>query len=186
MTIQILMSDTGGGHRASANALRDALQSLYATSSSTSAEQQQQQQPPRIQIECDIVDIYSDYGNVWPYTNYPQLYKLLAAHPWSWELFYWFGATPLGLAVNEFLLQLFCYDSFQQCLRRPQPTTGRRADLVVSVHPLTNSLPLQILRQLDAADGRHHHQKTTTPFCTVVTDLGSAHPTWFCPGYVHP
>ena len=28
-TIQILMSDTGGGHRASANALRDALDVLY-------------------------------------------------------------------------------------------------------------------------------------------------------------
>jgi 1,2-diacylglycerol 3-beta-galactosyltransferase len=185
LTIQILMSDTGGGHRASAQALRDAVQSLYNNNnkdSSTKNSAGAEQQMPR--IECDIVDIYSDYGNVWPYNEYPQLYKLLAANPWSWAIFYWLGATPLGLAVNELLLQLFCYDSFQQCLQRLQPTTGRRADLVVSVHPLTNSLPLKILRQLDAAEGRHHHQNTTTPFCTVVTDLGSAHPTWFCPGYV--
>jgi hypothetical protein len=44
-TIQILMSDTGGGHRASANALQDAFDVLY---------------PGKIQ--CDIVDVYTDYG----------------------------------------------------------------------------------------------------------------------------
>ena len=41
-TVQILMSDTGGGHRASANALRDAFDVLH---------------PGKIQ--CDIVDIYT-------------------------------------------------------------------------------------------------------------------------------
>lgn len=41
-TIQILMSDTGGGHRASANALRDAFDVLH---------------PGKIQ--CDIVDIFT-------------------------------------------------------------------------------------------------------------------------------
>jgi hypothetical protein len=46
-TVQILMSDTGGGHRASANALEDALQLLY---------------PGKFDI--DIVDIYTDYGPV--------------------------------------------------------------------------------------------------------------------------
>jgi hypothetical protein len=176
MSIQILMSDTGGGHRASANALRDALRTLPYGGDN---------------IQCDIVDLYADYGNVWPYTSYPQLYKLLASYPWSWALFYWFGTTDLGLAMNDFLLRLACRDTFRQCLARIQPTTGRRADLIVSVHPLTNSLPLEIVRQLDQEDdekhrGRgggttdHHH----TPFCTVVTDLGSAHPTWFCDGYV--
>jgi hypothetical protein len=174
-TIQILMSDTGGGHRASANALRDALRTL----------------PYGDNIQCDIVDLYADYGNIWPYTSYPQLYKLLASYPWSWAIFYWFGTTDLGLAMNDFLLRLACRDTFRQCLARIQPSTGRRADLIVSVHPLTNSLPLEIVRQLDQEDdekrkrkGRttdHHHH---TPFCTVVTDLGSAHPTWFCDGYV--
>lgn len=170
-TIQILMSDTGGGHRASANALRDALRTLPDGGGD--------------RITCDIVDLYADYGNVWPYTSYPQLYKLLASYPWSWALFYWFGATDLGLAVNDFLLRLACRDTFRQCLARIQPSTGRRADLVVSVHPLTNALPLEIVRQLDQDDekrGRRGQQKT--PFCTVVTDLGSAHPTWFCDGYV--
>jgi hypothetical protein len=60
-TIQILMSDTGGGHRASANALRDALDSLY---------------PGKIQ--CDIVDIFTDYGPMWPFNDYVGLYKFMA------------------------------------------------------------------------------------------------------------
>lgn len=53
-TVQILMSDTGGGHRASANALRDAFDVLH---------------PGKIQ--CDIVDIYTDYGP-FPYNSYVQ------------------------------------------------------------------------------------------------------------------
>lgn len=60
-TIQILMSDTGGGHRASANALRDAFDSLY---------------PGKIQ--CDIVDIFTDYGPMWPFNDYVGLYKFMA------------------------------------------------------------------------------------------------------------
>jgi hypothetical protein len=53
-TVQILMSDTGGGHRASANALRDAFEVLHPG-----------------KIACDIVDIYTDYGP-WPYNSYVQ------------------------------------------------------------------------------------------------------------------
>ena len=53
-TVQILMSDTGGGHRASANSLRDAFDVLHPG-----------------KIECDIVDIYTDYGP-WPYNSYVQ------------------------------------------------------------------------------------------------------------------
>jgi hypothetical protein len=53
-TVQILMSDTGGGHRASANALRDAFEVLHPG-----------------KITCDIVDIYTDYGP-WPYNSYVQ------------------------------------------------------------------------------------------------------------------
>lgn len=152
------MSDTGGGHRASANAIRDALQRLHGD-----------------RIQCDIVDIYTEYGPIWPYNDYPNQYKMLAANPWSWELFYKFGTTEIGMAINEFLLNLICYTAFQHCLQRGKP---RRADMVVSVHPLTQGVPLKIIRRLDATEGRE------TPFCTVVTDLGSAHPTWFHPGYV--
>lgn len=162
-TIQILMSDTGGGHRASANALRDAFDVLY---------------PNRIQ--CDIVDIYTDYGPFWPYNDYVAMYKLMAANPWMWDLFYSFGNTEFGLWLNDLLLELFCFEPFKKCLGRDSGDTNKRADMVVSVHPLTQELPLKILAELDS--GTRNVSSRTTPFCTVVTDLGSAHATWFNPG----
>jgi len=155
-TIQILMSDTGGGHRASANALRDAFDKLH---------------PGRISV--DIVDIYTDYGPFWPYNDYVRMYKLLAKYSWSWGILYHFGATPIGMFLNRVLLETFCTESFTKCLERPS-ATGQRADMVVSVHPLCQDVPLKILETLE-------NGSRTTPFCTVVTDLGSAHPTWFHP-----
>ncbi|MFH1084918.1 MAG: glycosyltransferase [Chloroflexota bacterium] len=44
-------------------------------------------------------------------------------------------------------------------------------DLVVTVHGFANHLPLRVLRK----SGRAH-----VPFVTVVADLVSAHPVWFC------
>ena len=176
-TVQILMSDTGGGHRASAIALQDAFNTLYSTTTTNT------------KIECDIVDIYTEYGPVWPYNDYVSIYKYMAAHPWMWKLLYEFGQSDFGLWFNQFMLEWWCTEAFTKCLARiPPPTTAdrtttmtrRRADLIISVHPLTQDLPLKIVSKLDHLDGS---STRTTPFVTVVTDLGSAHPTWFHPGY---
>lgn len=165
INVQILMSDTGGGHRASANALRDAFDILHPG-----------------KFNCDIVDIYSDYGNMWPYTDYPALYKIMAKYSFLWDIFYHFGETPFGLWLNEFLLDAFCFNSFKECLSRPSsPNTSKRADMVVSVHPLCQDIPLKALSSLDTNGESRDPLSRTTPFVTVVTDLGSAHPTWFNP-----
>ena len=199
-TIQILMSDTGGGHRASAIALQDAFRTLYPPSSNTNTNTN------RI-IHCDIVDIYTEYGPVWPYNDYVSIYKYMAAHPWMWKLLYEFGQSTFGLWFNQVMLELFCTDAFAKCIERIPPSPlievnnnktppllrqKRRADMVISVHPLTQDLPLKILSKLDQQnqnqnDNLHNGRprtSTKTPFVTVVTDLGSAHPTWFNPGYV--
>merc|ERR1712194_964051 len=84
VTVQILMSDTGGGHRASANALVDALDYLYPG-----------------KFECDIVDIYMKYGPFWPYNDMVRMYKLMAEYPWTWDLFYRFGEPEFGLELNK-------------------------------------------------------------------------------------
>lgn len=199
-TIQILMSDTGGGHRASANALRDAFNVLHET------------EPARfpVPIQCDIVDIYTDYGPFFPYNQYVALYKIMAEYPFLWKWFYEFGSTPFGLWLNDAMLELTCFGPFQECLTRdplnidkvpdrsdksnvmygqgpPELVTaygkhnGPRADMVVSVHPLCQELPLKILNSLDT-NGASRSEGRTTPFVTVVTDLGGAHPTWFNPG----
>ena len=190
-TIQILMSDTGGGHRASAIALQDAFNTLYPPppSSSTSSSSTSSSSSTKTKIQCDIVDIYTEYGPIWPYNNYISIYKYMAAHPWMWKLLYEFGQSDFGLWFNQFMLELFCTEAFTKCISRIPPISDnglpghspqRRADMIISVHPLTQDLPLKILSQLD----NQENGQRTTPFVTVVTDLGSAHPTWFNPGYV--
>ncbi len=44
-------------------------------------------------------------------------------------------------------------------------------DLIVSVHPLMQHIPLRVLR----ARGLLHK----IPFTTVITDLSTCHPTWY-------
>lgn len=92
-TIQILMSDTGGGHRASANALRDAFDELYPG-----------------QIEVDIVDIFTDYGPFFPFDAFVPIYKILAEYPFLWGWTFYSGATPLGLWFNELVLEVRVVD----------------------------------------------------------------------------
>jgi hypothetical protein len=218
-TVQILMSDTGGGHRASANALRDAFDVLhpgkfevgraacpccrtrrslsaygfirgvsFAFSSSIAAVLLLVRCPPvpvllsgALFFQVDIVDLYTEYGPFWPYNDYVEMYKRMAANPWSWEAFYRLGSSDLGMCVNAVLLEAFCFEAFAECLSRPVGSTGRRADMVVSVHPLCQDVPLRILPYLDSERRTRDFEARTTPFCTVVTDLGSAHPTWFHP-----
>ena len=158
------MSDTGGGHRASANALRDALDVLYPG-----------------KFECDIVDIYTDYGPFWPFNGVVAGYKLMAKYSIFWDLFYHSGETEFGLWLNELLLDVFCHEPFKKCLERPSGSTGKRADMVVSVHPLCQNPTLKILTDLDTNGESRDRTKRETPFVTVVTDLGGASKTWFSP-----
>jgi hypothetical protein len=187
-TVQILMSDTGGGHRASANAIRDALDVLHPGT-----------------FQCDIVDIYTDYGPFWPYNDYVAMYRLMSKYSWMWDFFYRFGETDIGLWLNEVLLTTFCYEPFKDCMNRMSGSTQKRADMVISVHPLCQDIPLKILAELDGKDDATTINTASllspsslsssssslplplpskTPFVTVVTDLGGAHKTWFNPGYV--
>lgn len=161
-TVQILMSDTGGGHRASANAIRDALDVLHPG-----------------KFECDIVDIYTEYGPFWPIDSYPAMYKIMAEYSFLWQYFFEFGETDFGLWLNEVLLDVFCFGPFKDCLNRPSGSSNKRADMIVSVHPLCQDTPLKILAELDSNGSSRDPRVRTTPFVTVVTDLGGAHKTWF-------
>ena len=50
--------------------------------------------------------------------------------------------------------------------------------MVMSVHPLCLSLPLKVLSSLDTDGTSRSMGARTTPFVTVETDLGGAHPSW--------
>mmetsp|Transcript_14506 Transcript_14506/g.31893 ORF Transcript_14506/g.31893 Transcript_14506/m.31893 type:complete len:358 (-) Transcript_14506:153-1226(-) len=60
-----------------------------------------------------------------------------------------------------------CEERIRKRIRSHDP------DVVISVHPLMNGAPQAACRRISAENGR------PLPFFTVVTDLGSAHCTWF-------
>ncbi|CAM9567145.1 unnamed protein product, partial [Ectocarpus sp. 13 AM-2016] len=149
--ILILMSDTGGGHRASSQALNAALENLYGD-----------------QIHTDIVDIWTEYGR-FPFAEAVRTYKFLGKRPFLWKLSYDMARFPPTRRWAEVLANLTCHRSFRSCLEKYEP------DLVVSMHPLCHHVPLRVLKRIREDTGKE------IPFATVVTDLGSAHPTWFDP-----
>jgi hypothetical protein len=81
-----------------------------------------------------------------------------------WRSFYYSSQN----VVSEFSWFVWtlatCGPGFRRCIDEYEP------DMVISLHPLCQNLPLHILRKERRAD---------TPFVTVCTDLGSCHPGWF-------
>eukprot|EP01055_Gregarina_sp_Pseudo9_P005546 Gregarina_sp_Pseudo_9__5545@NODE_735_length_2295_cov_5_577571_g691_i0_p1_GENE_NODE_735_length_2295_cov_5_577571_g691_i0NODE_735_length_2295_cov_5_577571_g691_i0_p1_ORF_typecomplete_len663_score110_03MGDG_synth/PF06925_11/4e43Glyco_tran_28_C/PF04101_16/0_22Glyco_tran_28_C/PF04101_16/4_4e14Glyco_trans_1_3/PF13528_6/1_2e02Glyco_trans_1_3/PF13528_6/0_0083Glyco_trans_1_4/PF13692_6/0_019Glycos_transf_1/PF00534_20/0_12_NODE_735_length_2295_cov_5_577571_g691_i01102098 len=150
--ILILLSDTGGGHRASAGAIQDALTHLYGADA----------------IEIIILDIWTDYGR-WPFNSFVSVYRFASENPWCWKMMYESSRSPISRSL--FLSSGYAVSggNFASVFEELRP------DLVISVHPLCQHVPLQIMQEL--------HQKInyTAPFVTIVTDLGGCHPTWFHP-----
>lgn len=145
----MLISDTGGGHRASAQAMEAMLDRLRPGG-----------------LDVDIVDVFTKYCP-WPYNSFVPSYQVMAKNPWMWQATWHLTALAPVMVVLDALSRLACQSAFTQCIREHRP------ELVVSLHPLTQYLPLLVLDEL--ADG----EQRTVPFATVVTDLGSAHPWWF-------
>jgi len=144
--VLILMSDTGGGHRASAEAIRDAFYERYSG-----------------RFQVDMVDLWIEHTPP-PLNQVPKAYRFLVDDvPWLYRFIYEVGekpqlVEPLMKATARFL----------------QPFVGRAIgehspDLIVSVHPLMQEIPLQVLARIG--------QKV--PFFTVVTDLVTIPPVWF-------
>jgi 1,2-diacylglycerol 3-beta-galactosyltransferase len=147
--VLFLISDTGGGHRASALAVRDALEELYPGA-----------------FECVVHDIWT-HNSTWPMNTCVDGYRYLAKRPWLWRLCWQFSVFPLSRGATTLACQAVgVVDRFEACFAAEQPS------LVVSMHPLLQDLPLKALAKLGQGTRR-------VPFVTVVTDLGSAHPHWF-------
>ena len=70
--VLMLMSDTGGGHRASANALKQALLARY-------------------NVQVDLLDIWTAAG-VFPWSSSPRAYSYMGKRPMIWRAFF-YGAT---------------------------------------------------------------------------------------------
>jgi len=146
----ILFSDTGGGHRASAQAVVAAFERAY---------------PGRYEFE--LLDIWR-FHSVKPFNTLVETYQFAAKNPWVWELMYVNADFPITRFIFQELGSTFSFKKFQAILEEKAP------DLVISVHPLCQNLPLRVLKAM--GKGRRE-----IPFVTIVTDLGGAHPTWFDP-----
>lgn len=145
--VLLLISDTGGGHRASADALSAALHDMYSG-----------------QVETRIVDFWTEIAGR-PFDKFPEGYSFLAKNPPLWRMAWQYGRFPLTRRFTEEISNACANSSFKSALEVYRP------HLIVSVHPLTQFIPLRVINALPL--------EQRPVFVTVCTDLGGAHPTWF-------
>ena len=160
--VLILISDTGGGHRASAEALAQVLALRHGDA-----------------VETSIVDVWTEFGP-WPWRNMVPYYRELAKRPqlW-WAHFKATSSTPTAYFMSQ-LMSAVASRGFEACMREHVP------DVVVSMHPLCQAVPIKVLRtmyrrELESAAAVHKRAVPRVPFVTVVTDLATPHPFWLHP-----
>jgi len=151
LRVLFLSADTGGGHRASAESLAKQFQLHFPGTT------------------YDLFDIWSNV-TVNPYRKIVPAYKHLSAHPRQWKFLYHLSNTR----PYEFLMDMHtlatCYSQIRSQIE------AYDVDVVVSVHPTMNYLPMYCLKKM-----AEENLSDRLPFFTVVTDLGAGHCTWFQP-----
>jgi 1,2-diacylglycerol 3-beta-galactosyltransferase len=125
--ILILMSKTGGGHLASAQAIQATFAELYGT-----------------KVEATVVDLLMDYLP-WPMREAPKSYGWIANRtPWLWSTLYRAGHTSwIADPIIEATVRLSATSIMEMFVHY-------RPDLVISVHPLVQDLALHALERLRA------------------------------------
>lgn len=116
-------------------------------------------------IESTITDIWTDHAT-WPYRRFVPWYAIAAKRTYLWRIIWYYGRFWPSRKAQEVATRLTCFGRFEKCIAAAEP------DMVVSVHPLCQDIPLRVLAKMGGGE-------RATPFVTVVTDLGSAHNTWF-------
>ncbi|KAL7473062.1 hypothetical protein ACHAXS_013438 [Conticribra weissflogii] len=117
LKILFLSSDTGGGHRASAQSLAQQFHLLFPGSSH--------------QL-CDIVQLDGPP----PYNTLVSVYKHLSQHPQQWKLVYNVSNTR----AYEMVADVHMKSLMERSVRKR--ILGYDPDVVVSVHPLMTNVPV--------------------------------------------
>ncbi|MBA0723044.1 hypothetical protein Golax_003661 [Gossypium laxum] len=185
--VLILMSDTGGGHRASAEAIKAAFMEEFGDDYQIG-----------VILQVFVTDLWSDH-TPWPFNQLPKSYNFLVKHGSLWRMTYYgtaprvihqsnFAATstfiasyvqwPFLLALQPELYQVTIQQvSIDDCflpvdlIEVAKGLMKYQPDIIISVHPLMQHVPLRILRAKGLLE--------KIVFTTVVTDLSTCHPTWF-------
>mmetsp|Transcript_1436 Transcript_1436/g.2268 ORF Transcript_1436/g.2268 Transcript_1436/m.2268 type:complete len:644 (+) Transcript_1436:134-2065(+) len=116
LKILFLSSDTGGGHRASAESLAAQFERLFPGSTYA------------------LLDTVEKDG-VYPYNTLVSAYKHLGARPQQWKLFYNVTNTRAFETIADVHLKVMCERATRRRIMSYNP------DVVVSVHPLMTGVP---------------------------------------------
>jgi UDP-N-acetylglucosamine:LPS N-acetylglucosamine transferase len=130
LKILFLSSDTGGGHRASAESLAKQFQLLYPGST------------------YNLLDIVEKDG-VPPYNSLVSYYKHLSHHPTQWKLVYSVSNSRAFEMIADAHLKLMCERAVRRSIKEYDP------DVVVSVHPLMCNVPVLSCQKISKETNRH-------------------------------
>ncbi|KAK1322972.1 hypothetical protein QJS10_CPA02g00206 [Acorus calamus] len=120
--VLILMSDTGGGHRASAEAIRDAFRMEFGDD-----------------YRVFVKDVWKEHAG-WPLNDMERSYKFMVKHVQLWKVAF-HGSSPRW--VHCFYLAAiaaFYAKKVEAGLMKYKP------DIIISVHPLMQHIPLWVLK----------------------------------------
>lgn len=122
-TVLILMSDTGGGHRASAEAIRDAFNIEFGDD-----------------YRIIIKDVWKEYTG-WPLNDMERQYKFMVKHVGLWSVAF-HGTSPKWIH-RSYLSALAAYyaKEIEAGLMEYKP------DIIISVHPLMQHIPLWVMKR---------------------------------------
>ncbi|KAG6495308.1 probable monogalactosyldiacylglycerol synthase 1, chloroplastic [Zingiber officinale] len=120
--VLILMSDTGGGHRASAEAIRAAFNQEFGD-----------------EYQVFVTDLWTEH-TPWPFNQLPRSYNFLVKHGALWKMTYYGTAPRLVHQPHFAATSTFIAREVAKGLMKYQP------DIIISVHPLMQHVPLRILK----------------------------------------
>lgn len=120
--VLILMSDTGGGHRASAEAIRDAFKIEFGD-----------------EYRVFVKDVCKEYAG-WPLNDMERSYKFMVKHVQLWKVA--FHSTSPKWIHSCYLAAMAAYyaKEVEAGLMEYKP------DIIISVHPLMQHIPLWVLK----------------------------------------
>lgn len=130
LKVLFLSSDTGGGHRASAESLARQFELLY---------------PGTTYALLDVVE----KDGVPPYNSLVSWYQQLSARPAQWKLVYSVSNSRAFEMLADAHLKLMCERAVRRRIK------GYNPDVVISVHPLMCNVPVLSCKKISKETGKH-------------------------------
>lgn len=130
LKVLFLSSDTGGGHRASAESLAAQFTILFPGTT------------------YDLLDLVSK-DSLPPYNKLVDSYKHLSAYPNQWNVVFKFSNSRAFEFFFDVTQKATCEKAMRKSIMEYKP------DVVVSVHPLMTNVPVLCCERISKETGRH-------------------------------